>query len=176
MSLTESTPTTEAVPDPPMEDSDFLADVLEDIGTDLDATTTEDSHEVGAVPDPPMEDSFDSTTTEDSHEVSFVFKSNPKKIKLDCRLLSGFCMESSVPLEDGLNVETFGVVVGKRVGKEILSTHIIITIDRDLERVTNWILHDFKPFGSKTEIVGIICSHIGDDSFGLSSSEVQLYR
>ena len=47
------------------------------------------------------------------------FKFNPTKIKLDCRLLSGFCMESAVPLEDGFNVKTFGVVVGKRVGKPL---------------------------------------------------------
>ena len=81
-------------------------------------------------------------------------------------------MESVVPLEDGLNVETFGVVVGERVGTEILSTHIIITNDRDLKRETNWILHDFKPWGNKTEIVGIICSHIGNNGFSLSSFEV----
>ena len=157
MSLTESASTlsSEDVSDLPVEDSGILAeytsDGLEerDVGTDSDAST---------IVDEPL-------------EVSFVFKSNPTKIKLDCRLLSGFCMESAVPLEEGLNDETFGVVVGKRVGKDILSTHVIIPIERDLEKQINWILHEFKPWGNKTEVVGIIVSHISNSGFGLSSFE-----
>ena len=100
VSLTKSTPTSEAVS---VDDSDILAEVFPDVldsvvGTDSDA----------------------STNAKDSVDVSFVFKTNLTKIKLDCRLLSGICMESAVPLEDGLNVDTLGVVFGKRVGKDIL--------------------------------------------------------
>ena len=73
VSLTESTPSNGAVPDFPVDDSDILAEVFPDVldsvvGTDSDA----------------------SSIAEDSLEVSFVFKSNPKKTKLDCDLLSGF--------------------------------------------------------------------------------------
>jgi hypothetical protein len=82
-------------------------------------------------------------------------------------------MESAVPLEDGLNDETFGIVVGKRVGKDILSTHVIIPIERDLEKEIHWILHEFKHWGNKTEVVGIIVSHISNSGFGLSSFEAQ---
>ena len=82
VSLTESASTlsSEDVSDLPVEDSGILAeytsDGLEerDVGTDSDAST---------IVDEPL-------------EVSFVFKSNPTKIKLDCLLLSGFCMESAV--------------------------------------------------------------------------------
>ena len=53
-----------------------------------------------------------------------------------------------------------------------IKIHKIITIDRDLESETYWILHDFKPWGNRTKIVGIICSHIGNNGFSISSFEV----
>ena len=35
------------------------------------------------------------------YEESFIIKSKPRKIKVDSRLLSGFCLEAAVPLEKG---------------------------------------------------------------------------
>lgn len=60
---------------------------------------------------------------DEEFEDSFVFKSN--KIKDVC-LLSGFCMECAVPLEEGKNVETMGVIVGRSIGRNVQMTHVII--------------------------------------------------
>ena len=56
----------------------------------------------------------------DLNKESFVIKSKPKKIKIDSRLLSGFSLEAGVPLEEGRNVDTKGIIVGKRVGRNMI--------------------------------------------------------
>ena len=49
----------------------------------------------------------------DLNEESFVIKSKPKKIKNSSQLLSGFCLEAAIPVEEGRNVDTKGIIVGK---------------------------------------------------------------
>ena len=93
----------------------------------------------------------------DLNEESFVIKSKPKKIKIDSRLLSGFSLEAAVPLEEGRNVDTKGIIVGKRVGRNILMTHIIIpNQDTECFNVASWVLSEFKPWGNSTDVIGII--------------------
>ena len=123
-----------------------------------------------------LDDMIQSTTIDDTLEMSIVFKPKPTKMKLDCRLLSGFCMESAVPLEDGLAIETFRILVGRRVGKQIQLTNIIIPVEKTLEKEIEWVLRDYRPWGNNTEIIGFIASHISNTGFGLSSSEVHLFN
>ena len=120
----------------------------------------------------------------DLNEESFVIKSKPKKIKIDSRLLAGFLLEAAVPLEEGKNVDTKGIIVGKRVGRNILMTHIIIpNQDTECFNVASWVLSEFKSWGNSTEVVGIIFTHIsneadvsGHDVFGLSHQDIHNHR
>ena len=83
----------------------------------------------------------EATSDEDLHEESFVYKAKPTKIKVDSRLLSGFCLEAAVPLEEGLNLETMGIIVGKRIGRNILMTNIVIpNQDMVCHDVATWVM------------------------------------
>ena len=120
----------------------------------------------------------------DSNEMSFVIKTKPKKIKIDSRLLSGFCLEAAVPLEEGRNEDTKGIIVGKRVGRNIEMTHIVIpNQDTECLRVASWVMDELKPWGNSTEIIGTIFTHIskeadvlGHDVFGLSVQDIHNHR
>ena len=115
-----------------------------------------------------------SKADDDANEFSFIFVAKPNKLKIDFRLLSGFCMEAAVPLEEGRNVQTIGLIVGRRLSKEIQMTHIVIPKDNSsCMKEARWVDTIFKPWGNNTEIVGVIVSHIGnDDVFGLSNNDV----
>ena len=101
--------------------------------------------------------------SDDDVNESFVIKSKPKKVQIDSRLLSGFCLEAAVPLEEGRNVETLGVIVGRRLGRNIQMTRIIIpNQDNNCQEVASWVMKDLKPWGKSTEVIGVIVTHISN--------------